>query len=223
MIKTIIFDFGNVLYDLDIDGCIDRLATIASLNREALIQQLTPVIERYEQGKVSDENLVWHVQQHNQTINPRLIVEAWNSMLVSIDASVLPMLERLQKVYNLYLLSNINGFHARHVDRYLRNTLNDPEFLTTHFEKVYYSHELRMRKPQPEIYDYVTKDIGKDNNQSLDHILFIDDNKDNIAAANAYGWSTILHNPALRIAEQIDGYISATESASGSQQTHYRS
>lgn len=204
MINTIVFDFGNVLYDLDIDGCVNRLTEICGLDRAIFTERFGPIIHRYEQGQVSDENIIWHFQQTNPTISPRLIVEAWNSMLIGIDDSVFPMLEKLGQCYKIYLLSNINGFHARHIDRYLKRVLGQPDFLDRYFDQVFYSHVIQMRKPQERIYQYVTEQT---NVREFNEILFIDDNRENVEAARQYGWKASLHSPDLRIADQIQTYI----------------
>ena len=47
------------------------------------------------------------------------------------------------------------------------------------FEKTYYSHKLKMRKPAPEIYEYVIDD----NRLIPNETLFLDDTYDNILAA----------------------------------------
>lgn len=204
MIKALIFDFGNVLFDLDIEGCVQRLVDICDMNREEFRIAFTPILQRYEMGQIGDENMVWHFQQYNPKINPRKIVEAWNSMLIGIEPDVLSMLDKLKKEYQLYLLSNINGFHARYIDRYLIKELDEPEFLNKYFDQVFYSHQIGMRKPQRQIYTYVSKIIHL---EDLSQALFIDDNRENIEAAKAYGWSVVLHDPSTKIADMIDGYI----------------
>ena len=204
MIKTIIFDFGNVLIDLDVDTCVKRLMDICGLDETGFRERFTPVLLKYEQGQIGDENMIWHFQQCNQEINPREIVKAWNSMLLTIDKSVPVMLDELKTEYHLHLLSNINGFHARWIDRYLSKELNKPDFLTSYFGQVFYSHEIHMRKPQRRIYDYVTKQI---NVADLSEVLFIDDKLENVEAAQAYGWNAIQHDPKLRIADKISDYL----------------
>ncbi|MDE6106583.1 MAG: HAD-IA family hydrolase, partial [Bacteroidales bacterium] len=58
-----------------------------------------------------------------------------------------------------------------------------------HFEKAYLSHELHLRKPQPEIYTRVLQDAQL----CAGETLFVDDRAENIAAAAALGLHTRLH------------------------------
>ncbi len=203
MVSDIVFDFGNVLYQLDIDGCHERLANICKLSVDDFLSLLSPIIARYEKGEIGDENFIWHLQQYNQTINPRELVEAWNSMLVGVDLRIPKLLLDLSQDYNLYLLSNINGLHARHVDRHLSNVLKEPDFLNKYFNNYFYSHLIRLRKPDTEVYQYVSDKIPT----SQGSLLFIDDNMDNVEAALEHGWIAQWHNPQLNIIDCIDGYL----------------
>ena len=51
------------------------------------------------------------------------------------------------------------------------------------FEKVYYSFEMGMRKPEPEIFTRILNNHGL----SAKRTLFIDDKKQNVDAAEALG------------------------------------
>ena len=55
------------------------------------------------------------------------------------------------------------------------------------FDKVYYSHEIKLRKPDADIFRLVIKE----NNLSIKKTLFIDDNLRNIIAANKLSIQTI--------------------------------
>ena len=55
------------------------------------------------------------------------------------------------------------------------------------FEKVYYSHEIGLRKPNADIFQYVLSDTGID----PDETMFIDDFIENIETARQLGFQTI--------------------------------
>jgi len=205
LITDIVFDFGNVLYQLDIDGCHNRLASLCGLDKDEFLKRMHPIIARYEKGEIGDENFIWHLQQFNQTLNPREFVEAWNSMLIGIDKKIPQFLSQLSVRYNIYLLSNINGLHARHVDRYLQRVLQEPQFLTQHFKQYFYSHIIHLRKPDAETYAYVSGKISARHHSS---VLFIDDNRENIKAAIQYGWRGQWHHPKDDIIDCIEKYLS---------------
>ena len=52
------------------------------------------------------------------------------------------------------------------------------------------SCNIGMRKPSPEAFDYVLRDLGCD--LSRDVVCFVDDSKTNVAAGNAAGMRSIL-------------------------------
>ena len=79
------------------------------------------------------------------------------------------------------------------------NTLNLPG-LHPLFDKVYYSHELGMRKPDKEIFEYVLKD----SNSSAEETLFIDDTSRHLQGGSAVGLHTYLLDPT----EEIEGLLS---------------
>ena len=56
------------------------------------------------------------------------------------------------------------------------------------FDKVYYSCEIGLRKPNADIYEFVLKE----NNLEAGKTLFIDDSVQNIEGAKAAGLQTIL-------------------------------
>ena len=60
--------------------------------------------------------------------------------------------------------------------------------LSDYFHFPYYSHLLRMRKPNEEIFTYVLDQHSFDPGQTL----FLDDNPDNIRTASNLGIQTVL-------------------------------
>jgi len=80
------------------------------------------------------------------------------------------------------LLSNTNALHVPYFVSLLK-TQHGFEEMESLFEKVYYSHELGMRKPDRAIYEFVLRDAGI----VPEETLFIDDREENILAARELG------------------------------------
>ena len=57
-----------------------------------------------------------------------------------------------------------------------------------YFSKIYVSGELKMIKPDPQIFAHVEDDL----NLAPQHLVFIDDNSANVAAAKVRGWQAHL-------------------------------
>src|SRR5690606_37020155 len=118
----------------------------------------------------------------NLTLTDEAIDTAWNSLLIGVRTGHHELLNDLKKRYRTFLLSNNNEIHYAWIMAHLKREvgLNDN---TGFFEKDYYSHLLRMRNPDREIFDFIV------NRHSLDptHTLFVDDSPQHIEAARQLG------------------------------------
>jgi len=202
--KTIVFDFGNVLIDLDFEGCYEYFGRILGVDwsDRKLPESITKAIHRYNKGEIKDESMLWAFQQVNDKTPPRDLVKAWNSLVLKMPAHRFKMLASLKLKYNLVLLSNINNFHIIHIQKHFAKDHPEEDF-ESYFEHVFYSHIIGMLKPDNEIYSHVTDTTGINPSD----ILFLDDMLENIEAAQKLGWNAIQHNPQNDIAEMIDGYL----------------
>lgn len=206
--KTLIFDFGNVLFNLDFGRSFDALENIIGLTWSFgnIPDKVINTIRSFERGQINDEEFIWVFQQYKQDLNPRDLISAWNSMLVDLPIERLNYLQSLREDYNLALLSNINSIHLRWIHKYFSEELDIINFEETYFDKVFYSHLVGMRKPDSEIYEFVTRSLGIEPNS----ILFIDDLESNIKAAKENGWHAIVHDPKDEIINKLIIYIEKT-------------
>jgi putative hydrolase of the HAD superfamily len=69
-------------------------------------------------------------------------------------------------------------------ERYRAEYLEGPMGLAQHFDRLFFSCHLGVKKPQPEFYQRVTGELGL----APDALLLIDDQQPNIDAARAAGW-----------------------------------
>lgn len=209
-IKNIVFDFGGVLLHLDEQRTYQQLGDIIGKNLApaSITQDWKYHLEQFEMGKMGDESFLWKFQQAtNGKANPQDIIKAWNAMLVDIRPEIFDFLTSVKRKYRVFLLSNTNNIHIRYVtyrilERKYQIT-NWPEF----FDGVFYSHDLGMRKPNPNIYEKVNQLAKVDKSETL----FIDDNKGNIEAAKEFGWHTALHPSNERIEDYFKKYIAQIE------------
>jgi glucose-1-phosphatase len=88
--------------------------------------------------------------------------------------------------YRLALLSNTNPIHIDEVRRRLGP--HGYAAFERCFERVFYSFDMGLRKPDPAIYATVDRELDI---TSPVEVLFVDDNAANIASAAAYGWRTL--------------------------------
>lgn len=202
--KTIVFDFGNVLIDLDFEGCFEYFGRILEVDwsDRKLPESITKAIHRYNKGEIKDESMLWAFQQVNDKTPPRDLVKAWNSLVQTMPAHRFKLLASLKARYNLVLLSNINNLHILHIQKHFEKD-HPAEDFESYFDHVFYSHIIGMRKPDDEIYLHITDTLGI----NPADILFLDDMLVNVEAAQKLGWNAIQHNPKNDIAKMIDGYL----------------
>ena len=179
-IKNIIFDLGNVLIDIDVPKAYDNLSQVTGLDFHNLDDEAKSVFLKFETGKIPYVvffNYITKISRRKAVIND--LLPAWNSMLLQIQPETIELLQSLSSHYRLYILSNTNETHIQWLDRYLENLGIKQTWYHELFTKVYYSHLINRRKPDPSCFEYVLRDaniLGKET-------LFIDDLSENIEGA----------------------------------------
>lgn len=206
MSRTIIFDLGGVLLDLDSELAFKRMSQLldVELQYNTLPEQLHKAFIDFELGKIKQEVFLWNLQK--MTSRPphgKPIIDAWNAMLIGFDPARFEMLLRLKKDYKLILLSNTNEIHLDWIYRHLNKEYGITDWDTKYFHKTYYSHEIGLRKPNADIYEFVIKDADLDPSKTI----FIDDNMENVESAKKIGIQGVCHDPKKEISAVIEDYI----------------
>ncbi|HUR32050.1 MAG TPA: HAD family hydrolase [Saprospiraceae bacterium] len=196
--KTLLFDLGNVIIDLDINKAFESLQQLCK--RDANQSKIDNVIQKYECGQVSTEIFInTLLSQSYSDVQALDIIEAWNSMLLGIPDKRLRMLRELKQIYNVYLLSNTNWLHLEWVHRYMKTAHGVDDFENEFFHKAYYSHVVGDRKPKPSLFQYVIKDAAL----YPEETLYMDDVQENINTAINLRFQTYLVKPG----EEIGDYL----------------
>ena len=213
-IKNIIFDLGNVLIDLDMIKFEKTMKDLWGSHYQAAMQEgeRLDIFNKFETGDISEETFMWHWQNLSGKLNDNTynllqakdIIDAWNSMLGPIKAERFEMLERLKSKYNLFIFSNTNSIHISWVDRYLKREYNSsiPDFEKKYFEKVYYSHIIRARKPHVDGFLWILDDADL----VAAETLFIDDKLENIEGAELAGIQGLYHPVGNEIVEVLRNF-----------------
>ncbi|CAM1361999.1 putative hydrolase of the HAD superfamily [Tenacibaculum sediminilitoris] len=179
MIKNIIFDFGDVFINLDKEATYKELAKLGVTEiSEEMIQQYY----QYEMGLISTDNFVSFF--HDKfNISKKDLIRSWNAILLDFPKHRLSFLKELatSNRYRLFLLSNTNDLHISWIQNDWGKELYD-EFKNC-FEKFYLSHEINLRKPNTNIFEFVLQK----NDLQPSETFFIDDTKENTEAAKQLG------------------------------------
>jgi HAD superfamily hydrolase (TIGR01509 family) len=178
MINAIIFDFGDVFINLDKQATADGLKNLGISEWNEDLDQLNL---QYELGVISEEDFLSGIQKHTSNASIEDILKAWNAVLLDFPLYRLEFLQMLSKKYRLFLLSNTDAIHINTFEQKTGTSFYSDFYQC--FEKVYFSFEVGMRKPNPEIYSFVLDQNGL----QAKHTLFIDDKKENTDAALVLG------------------------------------
>lgn len=182
MIKNLIFDFGDVFLDLDKEGAMQKALNMFQI--DVLSDEMIAINCLYEQGLISTSEFIDFYFNHFPKISRQDVIDIWNYVLKEFPKHKLEFLQKLSEEnnYKLILLSNTNELHIEWV---IRNVSFYEEF-KSYFDKFYLSHEINLRKPDKEIYEFVIKE----NKLKAVETLFIDDTKDNTDTAKQLGIHT---------------------------------
>ena len=175
MIRTIIFDFGDVFLNIDENVRNERFE---KMGIDDYTSQTEDFNREYERGKVTTPDFVDQYKKWLPDIPNETIKNTWNSMLLDFPETRLRFIKDLAATnkYNLVLLSNTNELH---IDWVKANIPFFDEFRNC-FDAFYFSYDLGTRKPDADIFEYV---LNQQNLKAGD-CLFIDDNAANTEAAD---------------------------------------
>jgi putative hydrolase of the HAD superfamily len=188
MIKNIIFDFGDVFINLDKQATIRELY---QLGVREISDEMIEVYKMYEVGKLSTEEFVTRFTDLFPEISDVDFINAWNAILKDFPLYRFDFLKSLaaSKKYRLFLLSNTNDLHISWIQNDWGKELFN-EFGSC-FEQFYLSHEMHLRKPNADIYEFVLSQ----NDLKPEETFFIDDTKENTDTAENLGIKVWNINP----------------------------
>ena len=178
MVDTIIFDFGDVFINLDKQASLTALKKLGLPSWNDDLEQLN---QQFERGKVTEVQFMIGLKKLIPNASIDDLRAAWNSVLIDFPLHRLEFLELLKRKYRLFLLSNTDEIHISKFEHKVGATFAR-EFYQC-FEKVYFSFEIGIRKPEPEAFKYI---INK-HDLSPKRTLFIDDKKENTDIAASLG------------------------------------
>ena len=188
-ITTLIFDFGGVLIDLDINQCILNFNRLGLENVGQYLNNFAQsgFFMQLEKGQISAVEFRNEIRKlTSNELTDAQIDEAWCSFLLEIPEEKLEMLIELRKKFRVVLLSNTNIIHFPNSEKLLFT--NKGRQLSEYFDRCYLSYEMKMAKPDLQIF----KNILASENVQPNECLFLDDGLKNTLQAQKLGIQTYL-------------------------------
>lgn len=196
--EALVFDMGGVLLNLDFNKAIDAFIKLGYENIERDLSKLLlshpsdinkSTFHLYETGRIDSTRFRDELRKYSaKKLSDKDIDWAWIAMLQDLHAENIGILEKLRGSFRMFMLSNTNSIHIEYLYG-CRETGNDFARMVQLFEKVYFSHEVGMRKPEAEIFEHMIEDAGL----TPETTLFIDDSLHNVEAARAAGMKAYHH------------------------------
>ena len=186
MIKTIIFDFGDVFINLD------KSATqrgLKSMGLSKLSEDMIIINQAFEMGLISTQTFLEFYLEQIPKSNASELINIWNSILLDFPLHRLEFLKKIkqEKRFELILLSNTNELHIESV----KQNISFYKDFKACFDKFYLSHEIGLRKPNIDTFEFILKE----NKLLAKECFFIDDTKDHTKSAEKLGIKTWTINP----------------------------
>lgn len=198
-IEGIIFDLGKVLIEYSFQRAFEKWAELTKNTNylfEARFVYEDPTLHQYERGQITSNQYfqyLSHIMEIQWTFDQ--FKEGWVYTNIGVNQELIPLLEKLQKDYRLFILSNTNELHAN-------NIMERFPYLFSYFETPFFSHQMNARKPEVLIYQKLLESI-----QILpEKLVFIDDLEKNLTTAEELGIKTIKMSSKTQLLEDLKSF-----------------
>ena len=185
-VRVIVFDFGNVIGFFSRRRAAEQLAAygppgvpLDDLMRFIFFTDLEPA---FESGRHTGPHVFEQLRRTFGLVGTDEQLGVAHADMFTPNEAVCDLIPRLAGRYKLALLSNTNELHYRQFRGQFAAVLD-------RFDRLFVSHEMGLRKPDPAIYRHVSDWAGVPPAECL----FIDDLPENVEAARACGWRGIVY------------------------------
>src|SRR5947209_2498263 len=193
-IRTLVFDFGNVVGFFDHRRATTRMAACAALSLDAMHAYLFggQLEDDYESNRISSDEFLRRVIETCGLRCTAGELARWYVDIFWPNPEVCGLIPLLKPRYRLLLGSNTTELHSRHFRRQFADVLR-------HFDALVLSHEVGRRKPRAEFFDHCLRLAGC----APQECVFIDDLPANVEGARACGWHGIVYAPGGDLRRQL--------------------
>ncbi len=201
MIKNIIFDLCGPIITLDLE-LMNRRFHEYGITVEKPYQTMrdTGLTKDFEQGIISIADFCHEVRRLLQCrLSDNEILDCWNTVVASFPAHHAKVLSKLSSRYRLFLLSNSDVVNAKFFRDYVDQHAGQG-FMEHTFDKVFFSCDLKLRKPSPEIFATIMQRQGLIPAETL----FIDDCQKHTLSAATLGINVVWLRQGWDIADLFD-------------------
>jgi glucose-1-phosphatase len=187
-IKTVLFDLGNVLVDVDQSSFWSSLGFFLPQEMAPFIHYSSSLLKQYETGDISTADFLNGLRTvFNNKFTIGRLQKAFSGIIQQPIAGTSAIVSRLAGSYQTALVSNTSEIH-------FNASLEKVPALGI-LQKHYLSYQLQVMKPAAGFYDAIIQDQGRVPSE----LLFIDDLAENVQAAKAAGMQVIQFTSSIQL------------------------
>ena len=191
-----LFDLGNTVIKLAYERVLENVCREATVTRDELVEILeSPGGYRdMERGAVTFwEFYEMLTEKSGYRGSVRDFHTIWSDFFDGPILGVEELLERIRARYRVAFLSNSNEVHAELIPKKFSSLFrNDDRFI--------FSHRFKVAKPDPEIFRRALEVLGA----LPEHVVFIDDLMENVAAARSIGLQAFQFIDTLTLTRELE-------------------
>lgn len=201
--RAILFDLGNVLVRYDHNQTLAAVAALGQSDPQQVQALFHTVTTQLGIGELSAADLHQHCRQHLPIDEDEVAFFTAFAAGLARDEVALAYAVALQQrpAVTVGVISNTNEAHVYWLDEYL------PEL--NQFDLVMMSNEVRLAKPDPEIFRLALEILEIPAEQAL----FIDDIAENVSAAQSCGLAALVHSDWARTRPAIEHWLATGQLA----------
>ncbi|HHW86112.1 MAG TPA: HAD-IA family hydrolase [Chloroflexi bacterium] len=193
---AIIFDIGNVLVKYDHARTLAAVAATFGVSPATLDNAYADIGPAFGLGQLQPDQVC---SMLNQRFGAAIALTEFATAFcagLARDDDALAYADTLQVDGELFVgaISNTNAIHVAWLDAHV------PEL--SHFELVIMSNEVALLKPDPEIFALAQELLAV----PADHVLYIDDSAENVAAAQSIGMKSFTHVDWVTTRSRIEAW-----------------
>jgi putative hydrolase of the HAD superfamily len=178
-IQALLFDFGGVLIRIDFDRVVQRWADLARVPYEHVKSRFHhgEAYDAHERGEIGTAEYFATLRRElDLELADAELLDGWMQVLLPEIEPTTALLPYLARNIPCHLFSNTNPAHYEVWSKRYARALAP-------LQRRFISHEIGHRKPEPEAYAFVARELGLDPGR----ILFFDDTQANVEGARAAG------------------------------------
>jgi glucose-1-phosphatase len=183
-IRTILFDFGNVIGFFDHAHAVRKLSAYTDMPpvELALVLYGSPLEDDYERGVISTDEYVRSARLDGRlSCTGAEFLDAYTDIFWP-NEELCALIPRLKPACRLVLASNTCAAHADKFTAMFAGTLK-------HFDALGLSYKAGSRKPHRAFYEHCQALAGCDPSECL----YVDDLPANVEAGRQFGWNAVAY------------------------------